>query len=192
MAQPVGPRGARWTPGEGSHTVVVGLGSNLGERLGHLIFGLRRMEEIGIVVDLVSSVVETPPVGYASQPDFLNMAALASTDLPPRRVLSIFQEVEEAAGRARGFRNGPRTLDLDLLFYDEMILREEGMQVPHPRWKGRSFVVLPLLEICPGLRDPETGFQVKDVAGAWPLEPEGIRTFLPAESFQRAFKEWKR
>jgi len=77
--------------------------------------------------------------------------------LPPKEVLSIFQSVEEGTGRERGFPNAPRTLDLDLLFFKGRIVRERGICVPHPRWKERSFVVRPLVEISPHLRDPETG-----------------------------------
>ena len=111
------------------------------------------------------------------------MVAGGSTDLPPGQVLSIFQQVEREAGRTRGFRNAPRPLDLDLLFFQSKILREEGLRVPHPRWKERSFVVLPLMEIAPGLRDPETGYQVQEIAGQWPLEPTNIRIVLSPEGF---------
>lgn len=142
-------------------------------------------------MEALSSIYETPPVGYLDQPPFLNMVAWASTDLPPHRVLSIFLSLEEKAGRAREFPNAPRTLDLDILFFKGRILREEGLRVPHPRWKERTFVVRPLVEISPHLRDPETGWQVHEVARLWPMEPQEIHILVSPEAFLKALKEWK-
>jgi 2-amino-4-hydroxy-6-hydroxymethyldihydropteridine diphosphokinase len=169
-----------------SQALVLALGSNLGDRLGNFCFAARGLEEAGIHLEAFSSVVETPPIGYLDQPPFLNMVALASADLPPQRVLSIFQSVEEKVGRTRDFPNAPRELDLDLLFFSGRILREEGLQVPHPRWKERSFVVRPLVEVSPHLRDPETGWQVHEVARFWPMEPRELQIVLSAEGFQEA------
>ena len=178
----------------GAHrqAVVIGLGSNLGDRLDHLCFAAHELGREGVPLHTVSSVVETPPVGYSDQPPFLNLVALASSDLPPRRLLAIFHSVEERRGRERPFPNAPRTLDVDLLFFKDRILREPGLRVPHPRWKERSFVVRPLAEIAPGLRDPETGWTVHEVALGWPCEPREIRIELDSEAFRKACKEWKR
>lgn len=174
-----------------SQPLVVALGSNLGDRLGNLCCAVQGLEAEGIHLEALSSVFETPPIGYLDQPPFLNMVALASADLPPRRVLSIFQSVEERAGRKRGFPNAPRTLDLDLLFFNDRIVREGELRVPHPRWKERSFVVRPLVEIAPYLRDPETGWQVHEVAQFWPLEPKEIQVVVTPEAFKKALEEWK-
>ena len=174
----------RFTP------VAISLGSNLGDRVGHLMGALRALTGAGIRLDRVSSVYETPPIGVLDQPPFLNMAVLASTDLPPRGLLSKFQSVEEDAGRVRALRNGPRTLDLDLVLFGDRILRDPGLRVPHPRWKERSFVVQPLAEISPRLRDPETGLQVHEIAALWPMEPREIRILLSPEGFQKALEEW--
>ena len=171
-----------------SQSLAVAFGSNLGDRVGHFCLAVRGLDEAGIHLEAFSSIFETPPIGYLDQSPFLNMVAMASTDLPPKRVLSIFQSVEEKAGRARGFPNAPRTLDLDLLFFDGRIVREGGLCVPHPRWKERSFVVRPLVEISPHLRDPETGWQVYEVAQLWPLEPREIRMVVTPEAFQGALK----
>lgn len=164
---------------------VVALGSNLGDRLGNLTFAVRGLAGAGVCVKTVSSVFETAPMGFLDQPTFYNMVCSFLTDLPPRRVLAIFQSLEEEAGRIRGFRNSPRTLDLDLLFYGGRIVREEGLLVPHPRWKGRSFVVQPLMEVAPGLRDPETGWTVQEVARSWPREPQETRVVMSPEEFER-------
>ena len=174
------------------HTLAVAFGSNLGDRIGHLASGVHALTEAGIMVDLCSSVYETAPVGFLEQPPFLNMVVLASGDLPPRELLSIFQSVERNAGRTPALRNGPRTLDLDLLFFGEKILRYPGLRVPHPRWKERSFVVHPLAEICPQLRDPETGLQVHEIAASWTMEPREIRIVLSPDGFQKALEEWKK
>ena len=174
-----------------SRQLTLALGSNLGNRVENLCFGVLALAELGIRVEVLSPVFETPPLGYLHQPPFLNMVASASTDLPHRSVLTIFRSVEERAGRTREFVNAPRTLDLDLLFFKGLILRETGLQVPHPRWKERSFVVRPLAAISPYLRDPETGWQVHEVARYWPMEPEEIRMVLSPEAFRKALEEWK-
>jgi len=166
--------------------LVLAFGSNLGDRLRNFCLAVQGLEEAGIHFEAFSSVVETPPIGYLDQPPFLNMVVLASADLPPQRVLSIFQSVEEKVGRTRDFPNAPRELDLDLLFFNGRILREEGLQVPHTRWKERSFVVRPLVEVSPHLRDPETGWQVHEVARFWPMEPRELQIVLSAEGFQEA------
>ena len=109
--------------------------------------------------------------------------------LPPATVLSIFKRVERDAGRTPGPRNVPGPLDLDLLFYRRRIIREDGLRVPHPRWKDRTFVVHPLLEIEPDLRDPETGMLVRDIAECWPMEPADIRLVLSPEGFEKECEE---
>ncbi len=171
-----------------SQSLVVAFGSNLGDRVGHFCLAVRGLEAAGIHLEAFSSIFETLPIGYLDQSPFLNMVAMASTDLPTKEVLSIFQLVEERAGRERGLPNAPRTLDLDLLFFKGRIVRERGLRVPHPRWKERSFVVRPLVEISPHLRDPETGWQVHEVAQLWPLEPREIQMVVTPEAFKKAME----
>jgi 2-amino-4-hydroxy-6-hydroxymethyldihydropteridine diphosphokinase len=167
------------------HQVVVALGSNLGDRLEHLAFGVRRLEEEGFGLDALSSVFETPAVGYLDQPDFLNMVTVGRTSLAPGGLLALLQSIEEDAGRKRAFNNAPRTLDLDLVFFKGRIVREPGLTVPHPRWKERSFVVRPLQSLCADLVDPETGLRVDEVWRIWPQEPERIREVLRGPEFPR-------
>jgi len=173
------------------HPAVVAFGSNLGDRLGHLCFAVESLRSEGIRLEALSSVYETPPMGYENQPAFLNMVALASSDLPPRQLLSIFQSVEERAGRSPGFRNGPRPLDLDLLFFNNRLVREPDLRIPHPRWKERTFVVRPLAELSPEFRDPETGWTVCEIAKHWPMEPQVIQVVMGVGGFEKALKEWK-
>lgn len=165
--------------------VVVALGSNLGDRLGNLSLGVSRLEEEGFGLDSLSSVFETPAIGFLDQPPFLNMVTVGTTGLDPQGLLSLLQSIEEEAGRERGFSNAPRTLDLDLVFFKGRILREAGLRVPHPRWKERSFVVRPLQSLCPDLVDPETGLRVDEVWRIWPQRPEEIREVLSGPEFPR-------
>lgn len=136
--------------------VYLALGSNLGDRAAHLTRGLNRLEEVGEIAAL-SGVYETEPVGYADQPAFLNMVALLRTDLEPVELMDRIHVIERAAGRERTFRNAPRTLDVDILLYGDRWIAEEGLTVPHPRMTQRPFVLVPLLELAPELREPRTG-----------------------------------
>ena len=167
------------------HQVVVALGSNLGNRLDYLAFGVRRLEEEGFGLESLSSVFETPATGYLDQPDFLNMVTVGRTGLASAGLLALLQSIEEEAGRKRAFANAPRTLDLDLVFFKGRIVREPGLTVPHPRWKERSFVVRPLQSLCPDLVDPETGLRVDEVWRIWPQEPERIKEVLRGPEFPR-------
>lgn len=136
--------------------VFLGLGSNLGDREEHLAQGLRGIEELGELRG-VSGVYETAPEGDADQPPFLNMVARLETPLQPEELLECTRHIERERGRVRTVRNAPRTLDIDVLLYEDTLLDLEELSVPHPRMTGRAFVLVPLLELAPGLRDPRTG-----------------------------------
>jgi 2-amino-4-hydroxy-6-hydroxymethyldihydropteridine diphosphokinase len=130
--------------------VFIGLGSNLGDRERHIRDALRELAEPGDIQVLhCSTLHETEPVGGPpGQPKYLNAVAELSTDLPPRALLARLQEIEQRHGRQRTVRHGPRTLDLDLLLYDDRVIDEPDLQVPHPRMWQRTFVTGPLAEIC--------------------------------------------
>jgi 2-amino-4-hydroxy-6-hydroxymethyldihydropteridine diphosphokinase len=133
----------------------VGLGSNLDDREAALRGAL---ELLGEDVVAVSSFRETDPVGYLDQPPFLNAAAALETGLAPRALLERLLEVERELGRTRdGPRFGPRTLDLDLLLYEDRVIDEPGLVVPHPRMAERRFVLEPLAELDPDLVVPGQG-----------------------------------
>ena len=127
----------------GMATAYIGLGSNIPPENEHLDFGQAQLPG----VEAVSSRHRTAPWGKTDQPDFLNACLRLRTDLSPHALLDVMLEVESAAGRIRGERWGPRTLDLDLLAYDRLHLCDERLQLPHPRIGERSFVVLPLREL---------------------------------------------
>jgi 2-amino-4-hydroxy-6-hydroxymethyldihydropteridine diphosphokinase len=140
-------------------TAYVGLGSNLGDREAYLRAALAALAaEPAIEVDAVSTVRETEPVGLLDQPRFLNAVARVSTTLGPRALLDRLLAAELSLGRERaGPRFGPRTIDLDLLLYDNETVAEPGLQVPHPRLHERRFVLEPLHELDPGLTIPGLG-----------------------------------
>ena len=128
--------------------VVLSLGSNLGDRLAHLREAVDALSR-SVVVEAVSPVYETAPVGGPAQDDYLNAVVLATTDLSPRDVVALCQEVEAGEGRERLERWGPRTLDVDLIAYDDLVSDDPVATVPHPRAHERSFVLEPWLAVDP-------------------------------------------
>jgi 2-amino-4-hydroxy-6-hydroxymethyldihydropteridine diphosphokinase len=132
----------------------IALGSNLGDREGSLRAALQALRDAGVVILRTSRFIVTRAVDKTDQPDFLNAAAALDTDLSARELLGLLLRTEDALGRVRAERWGPRTLDLDLLLYDDEIIREPGLEVPHPRMHERRFVLEPLTEIAPDARHP--------------------------------------
>lgn len=133
--------------------VAIGLGSNLGDREGHLSYALDALSSIGEILG-VSSIYRTAPVGDVPQDDFLNAVVLFESELSPTEILERCLEVETARGRVRSVRWGPRTLDLDLLLYNSLNVAEPGLRVPHPELVNRRFVLEPLLEVWPDAQLP--------------------------------------
>ena len=150
---------------------AVALGSNLssafGDRGETLREGLRRLEALGSVT-AVSSFYDTEPVGYAEQPNFLNAAALLSTDLDPLDLLHGLLEIEQAMGRDRTVApaKGPRVIDLDLLLYGDHVMKSKELMLPHPAMQVRRFVLQPLAEIAPTMMHPELKRTIADLLAA--------------------------
>lgn|SRR5574341_510161 len=133
----------------------VGLGSNLGDRAGNLLLAIRGMMEASLCVTRVSSIYETEPVSEVEQPPYLNMVAEIGNHLPsPEQVMARLLRIEFALGRIRDVKDGPRTIDLDLLLYGNMASQSEFLKLPHPRLHERRFVLEPLAEIAPRLTHP--------------------------------------
>jgi 2-amino-4-hydroxy-6-hydroxymethyldihydropteridine diphosphokinase len=144
--------------------VAIALGSNLGDRRGHLAWAVDALA--ARLADLrVSAVIETEPFGVPDeQPPYLNAAAVGETDVLPRVLLDFLLNLERRRGRDRPAWRAPRTLDLDLILYGDQIIDEPGLVVPHPHFRERPFVLAPLAEIAPAMRDPVSGQTIAELA----------------------------
>jgi len=136
----------------------LGFGSNLGDREKRILTAMELLDRAeGVSVVSRSTLYETDPVGETDQPPFLNAAAGVETELSPRELLKLIREIEKTIGRTPTYRWGPREIDIDILLFDDLIIDEEGLTIPHPRMHERRFVLVPLLEIAPRLVDPRGG-----------------------------------
>jgi 2-amino-4-hydroxy-6-hydroxymethyldihydropteridine diphosphokinase len=157
-AQCCRPAGLNNTP-----LVAIALGSNLGDRDAHLDFAISRLSSLLTGLRL-SSRYDTAPVDVpGEQPRYLNAAAAGWTTMPPLELLRALQQIEVDRGRDRPYRNAPRTLDVDLILYGDLVLSDERLVVPHPRFRERAFVLEPLAEIVPELVDPISGLTVGEL-----------------------------
>ena len=133
--------------------VYLGLGSNLGDRMCNLTSAVKRLSE-KLTIKKISSVYETEPMGYTEQPMFLNAVIKGVTALDLLELLSFVKGIESDLGRQTSFRNAPRIIDIDILFYGDRIIQTEELTIPHPRIAERAFVLVPLAEIAPNLVHP--------------------------------------
>ena len=146
-------------------TGYLSLGSNLGDRRLNLRTAIERLDSHPeIRVTQISPLYETEPVGYADQPDFLNLCIEIKTTLTPENLLKITGSTELDLGRQRDIYWGPRTLDIDILLLEGQVLDTEDLILPHPRMKERAFVLLPLADIAGDLVHPVTQQSVSDMA----------------------------
>jgi 2-amino-4-hydroxy-6-hydroxymethyldihydropteridine diphosphokinase len=162
------------------HSAYIALGSNLGDRLGNLRAAAQALaEHPSLKVSGKSRIYETAPVGGpAGQGLFLNAVLWLETSLRPQELLDLLLEIERLQGRERRVHQGPRTLDLDLLLYDDQIVQEPGLIIPHPRLAERAFVLAPLAELAPNLKVPGQAHSVKELlnlvdrSGVWATKLE--------------------
>ena len=157
------------------HIVYLALGSNLGNRQAHLataITGLRRVVDL----DAISSIYETEPAGYLEQPHFLNMVCSGKTHLSPHDLLIYTKALEQADGRETTFRNGPRTIDIDILLYDHAKIVQNDLVIPHPRMSTRAFVLVPLAEIAPDLVEPSSDKTIHQLLTG--ISKQGVQKFV--------------
>lgn len=128
----------------------IGIGSNIGDREKNLNSAIEMLkQENGVEVTAISSYINTAPVGYTEQPDFLNAVVEISTTLCPQKLLEVCSNIEKKLKRERIIHWGPRTIDLDILLFDNLVLNDDNLIIPHPRMHEREFVLKPLKEIAP-------------------------------------------
>ena len=151
--------------------IYLALGTNLGDREDNLRIARQSLlQEVELAAE--SSIYRTPPWGYTDQPDFLNQVIEVRTCLEPRPLLDFLKHLETAMGRFKTFRNGPRLIDLDLLFYGQRVIQDEDLQIPHPRLHMRAFVLVPLCEIAPNFFHPVLKQSVQTLL-SW-VDTEGV------------------
>jgi 2-amino-4-hydroxy-6-hydroxymethyldihydropteridine diphosphokinase len=154
--------------------VYLGLGSNVGDSEALLQSALDRLNGADLTLRRVSSLFETEPIGLREQRWFLNLAAEFETELFPIQLLHRIQNIERDLGRRRTVRNGPRTIDIDILLYGHSVVQTEELEIPHPRYRERRFTLAPLAELNPDLRDPVTHKTVAEMLAG--LKGQAIRT----------------
>lgn len=139
------------------HRAYIGIGSNIGDKKAYLDFAVSRLRENEKCrIERISSFITTAPVGGVEQDDFLNGCIAIDTILSPHELLDLLHDIENEAGRTREIHWGPRTLDLDILLYDEIVMHDETLTIPHPEMHKREFVLVPLSEIAPYAYNPVT------------------------------------
>src|SRR5215210_9003149 len=145
------------------HTVYLALGTNLGDRAANLKQAITSLTP-QLEVKAKSQVYETPPWGFEDQPKFLNQVIKAKTYLGPEPLLKHLKRLEAALGRKESLTNGTRLIDIDILFYDDLVLENPSLVIPHPRLHERGFVLLPLMDVAPDLVHPVHKKTVREMA----------------------------
>ena len=158
-------------------TVYLGLGSNMGDRDAMLRAALRALESPGLHIRRISPVYETEPMDVPGQHWFLNLVAEAETDLFPLQLLRRTSKVETQLGRRRLAFKGPRTIDIDILLFSNSVITTPALEIPHPRFRQRRFVLAPLADLAPDLRDPVTRKTVRELLGE--LRGQAVRKIAP-------------
>lgn len=159
---------------------LLGIGSNLGERLQNVGMAVTGLQREGLRICRLSSIYESQPVGYSGQSDFLNCVCEVETSLTPERLLQVCQKTEADLGRVRTTRWAARSMDIDILYFGQWIIRTPELAVPHPRIHLRKFVLLPLCEIDPWFVDPLQGVTIRTLLEECPafywVRPAGLQS----------------
>lgn len=142
--------------------IYLGVGSNLGDRESKIRFALCQLGKI-VKIKRLSKIYETAPWGYQNQPKFLNLVIKCTTDLSPKNLLNSCKTIEKKAGREVSFRYGPRALDIDILIYENLVMKDASLEIPHGKLHMRAFVLIPLKEIAPGLIHPVLQVSVSEM-----------------------------
>ena len=157
------------------HIVYIALGSNVGDRQSNLMQAIQGLRE-QVAVDQLSSIYETEPAYYLDQPFFLNMVCGGQTNLAPDQLLHFLKRLEQRLGRQSAIRFGPRSIDLDILLYDDQIIEQQDLAIPHPRMAERPFVLVPLAEIAPDLVPPGFHQSVAELAQHGDIHDKIVRS----------------
>ena len=168
-----------------TNIAYLSLGTNIGDREGHLKEALQLLEgRPDIRLAAVSSIYETDPVGFTDQPPFFNIVVKAMTSASPEELLTVCMKIENELGRKRDIRWGPRTIDLDILLYNHDNIKSDSLIIPHPRMHERAFVLIPLAEIDASIELPDERLSleqyIRNVQGK-----EGVKLWKPADAFYR-------
>ncbi|MGF7398190.1 2-amino-4-hydroxy-6-hydroxymethyldihydropteridine diphosphokinase [Thermoanaerobacterium thermosaccharolyticum] len=150
------------------------IGSNVGDREGYLKSALIKLAKNSVIIEKVSPIYETEPVGYKEQGRFLNAVVQAKTELKPRELLKIINTVEKELGRERLIRWGPRTIDIDILLYGDVIINDDDLKIPHEIMWERAFVLIPLNDIAPHIT--KDGVKLSRIIEMLP-DKEGVKLY---------------
>jgi 2-amino-4-hydroxy-6-hydroxymethyldihydropteridine diphosphokinase len=166
-------------------TAYLSIGSNQGRRAQNIRRAILRLsQEPGTRVERASSFYETSPVGFRQAP-FLNAALKIKTAYTPNQLLKSLKKIESALGRKRGLRWGPRPADLDVIFHGRRCIETRTLVIPHPRFRFRRFVLIPLLELSPGLKDPATGKTIRQILRDLTSPDQRVKLYHPAKRSSR-------
>lgn len=150
------------------------IGSNVGDREGYLKSALIKLTKNSVIIEKVSPIYETEPVGYKEQGKFLNAVVQTKTELKPHELLKVINTVEKELGRERLKRWGPRTIDIDILLYGDVTINDDDLKIPHERMWERAFVLVPLNDIAPNI--VKGGMKLSDIVESLP-DKIGVRLY---------------
>lgn len=156
--------------------IYLGLGSNLGDRSANLAQARSNLTP-EFKVTRASPVYETAPWGVGDQPDYLNQVLEGTSELSPRELLEYVKSIEARLGRRETFRYGPRVIDIDILFFDDLVINESGLEVPHPRLEERAFILTPLHDLAPELVHPSKGRTVREMLDSLDVPAGAVRRY---------------
>jgi len=163
--------------------VYLSAGSNLGDRLANLRQGISHLQKAGMTITRISSYFETEPIGFLDQPWFLNMALELETSFTPHQLMACCTRIEKQQGRVRNFPNGPRTLDLDILLYEDLVIADPLLVIPHPGMAERRFVLQPLAQIAPDQVHPTLKMTIRSLLDKCP-DLSTVRCYSPGDPYR--------
>jgi 2-amino-4-hydroxy-6-hydroxymethyldihydropteridine diphosphokinase len=157
-------------------TIYLSLGTNMGNKAGNLKTAIRLISGLPVVIEQISSIYSTEPVGLKTQPDFYNICVRGSTQMTPFALLEAVKKIELEMGRVKQEKWGPRIIDIDILFYSNIIINHEVLTIPHPEIASRKFVLEPLSEIAPLFVHPGRGITIKELLTDGVFTENAVRT----------------